>query len=283
VHIEQEDEVKSRLSIDLSGQVAVVIGGSGVLCSTLARALGEHGAAVVVVGHTNMAKAQGVASEIAARGGQAVALQADVLDRGSLEALAQQTLDRFGRVDVLVNGAGGARKEATTSESLSFFDLPQDAVRWVFDLNFVGTFLACQVFGRRMVEQDRGCMLNISSMGADRPLTRSVAYSAAKAAIDNFTRWLAVHVAQSYSPNIRVNAISPGFFLTEQNRFLLVDGETGELTPRGSRILAHTPMGRFGKPEDLVGTMLWLLSEDAAFVHGIVVPVDGGFSAFGGV
>jgi len=206
-----------------------------------------------------------------------------VLDKESLQALCQATLDAFGRVDILINGAGGAKPEATTSDSLSFFDLPQDAVQWVFDLNFLGSFVPCQVFGRHMVGQGGGNILNISSMGADRPLTRSVAYSAAKAAISNFTQWLAVHMAQNYSQEIRVNALAPGFFLTEQNRFLLLDKESGELTPRGQSIIAHTPLGRFGKPEDLVGTVLWLLSDGAAFVHGIVVPVDGGFSAFSGV
>lgn len=268
---------------DLSGRVAVVIGGSGVLCSTLARALGEHGAAVVVVGHAHVERAQAVADRIVAAGGRALARQADVLDKGSLESLARQTIEAFGRVDILINGAGGAKPEATTSDQLSFFDLPEDAVRWVFDLNFLGSFLACQVFGRYMVAQDGGCIVNISSMGADRPLTRSVAYSAAKAAIDNFTQWLAVHISQNYSHKIRVNALSPGFFLTEQNRFLLLDRETGELTPRGQSIMGHTPMARFGDPEDLIETMLWLLSDGASFVHGITVPVDGGFSAFGGV
>ncbi len=268
---------------DFSGKVAVVIGGSGVLCSALALALGRQGAAVVVVGHTRMARAQKVADQIAAKGGQALALQADVLDRQSLETLAQRTIETFGHIDILINGAGGAKKEATTSEHLSFFDLPEEAIRWVFDLNFMGSFLACQVFGRYMVEQDNGCILNISSFGAERPLTRSVAYSAAKAAIVNFTQWLAVHISQEYSPHIRVNALMPGFFLTEQNKFLLLDEQSGELTERGQRIIAHTPLGRFGQPEDLIGPALTLLSDVAAFMHGTTVAVDGGISAFGGV
>jgi NAD(P)-dependent dehydrogenase (short-subunit alcohol dehydrogenase family) len=267
----------------LEGRVAVVIGGSGVLCGALARALGRHGAAVVVVGHSHLERAQATVDEIAADGGRALAAQADVLQRASLEALADRVVATYGQVDVLINGAGGAKPEATTSASLPFFDLPTEAVQWVFDLNFLGTFLACQVFGRLMVESGGGHILNISSMGADRPLTRSVAYSAAKAATSSFTQWLAVHMAQRYSNAIRVNAIAPGFFLTEQNRFLLTDRERGDLTPRGRSIIAHTPLGRFGEPEDLVGTMLWLLSDGAAFVHGIVVPVDGGFSAYSGV
>ncbi len=270
-------------AFDFTQKVAVVVGGSGVLCSTLAQALGQQGAAIVVVGHTHMAKAQEIADQIITHGGQAIATQADVLDKKSLNSLAHKTIETFGHIDILINGAGGAKKEATTSEELSFFDLPEDAVRWVFDLNFMGTFLACQVFGRYMVEQDSGCILTISSMGADRPLTRSVAYSAAKAAIVNFTRWLAVHVSQEYSPHIRVNAIMPGFFLTEQNRFLLVDEGDGELTERGQRIIAHTPLGRFGQPEDLIGPALLLLSDVAAFVHGTTVTIDGGISAFGGV
>ena len=270
-------------AFDFTGKVAVITGGSGVLCGTLALALGQQGAAVVVVGHSHMAKAQEVARQIVTKGGQAIALQADVLSKNSLVALAQRTVDTFGQVDILINGAGGAKKEATTSEHLSFFDLPEDAVRWVFDLNFMGSFLACQVFGRYMVEQDSGCILNISSMGAYRPLTRSVAYSAAKAAIVNFTQWLAVHMSQGYSPNIRVNALVPGFFLTEQNRFLLLDDQSGELTERGQRIITHTPMCRFGQPGDLVGPALMLLSNVAAFMHGTTVIVDGGLSAFGGV
>ncbi len=270
-------------AFDFTHKVAVVVGGSGVLCSTLAQALGQQGAAVVVVGHTHMAKAQEVTDQIITQGGQAIATQADVLDKKSLNSLAHKTIETFGQVDILISGAGGAKKEATTSEELSFFDLPEDAVRWVFDLNFMGTFLACQVFGRYMVEQDSGCILTISSMGADRPLTRSVAYSAAKAAIVNFTRWLAVHVSQEYSPRIRVNAIMPGFFLTEQNRFLLLDEGSGELTERGQRIINHTPMARFGQPEDLIGPALLLLSDVAAFVHGTTVTIDGGISVFGGV
>ena len=268
---------------DFKGKVAVVTGASGVLCSTLALALGQQGAAVVAVGHANVDRAEAVARQIIARGGQAIAVQADVLSRDSLEGLARKALDAFGRIDILINGAGGAKAEATTSETLSFFDLPEDAARWVFDLNFIGTFLACQVIGRQMVDQGGGSILNIASMGAYRPLTRSVAYSAAKASIVNLTQWLAVHISQEYTPNIRVNAIAPGFFLTEQNRFLLLEEGEGGLTERGQRILEHTPMGRFGQPEDLVGPALLLLSDAAPFVHGVTLAIDGGMSAFGGV
>ena len=267
---------------DLTGKVAVITGGGGVLCSVLARALAQRGASVAVL-DINLPAAEKVADEIRTQGGQAIAIQADVLDKESLLAVAQRITEAFGHMDILINGAGGNKKEATTSDELSFFDLPADAIRWVFDLNFLGTLLPSQIFGRYMVEQGSGCIINISSMAAFRPLTRTVAYSPAKAAVSNFTQWLAVHISQNYSDKIRVNAIAPGFFLTEQNRFLLVDGRTGELTERGQAIIDHTPIGRFGDPEDLVSTVLWLLSDGASFVHGAVIPIDGGFSAFSGV
>ena len=267
---------------DFSGRVAVVTGGTGVLCGTLARALGACGARVAVLGR-NMEKADRVVAEIRDRGGEAIPVKADVTDSSSVKAAAGQVLDTFGRVDILINGAGGARKEATTGDDLSFFDLPDDALSWVFDLNCLGTIRCSQAFARPMVDQDAGCILNISSMGGFQPLTRSIAYSAAKAAVNNFTQWLAVHIAQEYSPHIRVNAIAPGFFMTEQNRFFLIDPATGSLTKRAQTIVANTPMGRFGRPEELIGTTLWLLSDGASFVHGAVIPVDGGFSAFGGV
>jgi len=270
-------------AFDFSGRVAVITGGSGVLCSALAEALGRQGASVVVVGHSHPERADAVAQRIRAAGGVALAAQADVLDPASLADLARQVVERFGRIDILINGAGGARKDATTSADLSFFNLPPEAVRWVFDLNFLGTFFPCQVFGRHFAEQGAGNILNIGSMGAFRPLTRSVAYSAAKAAVVNFTQWLAVHMSQEYSTSIRVNALVPGFFLTEQNRFLLYDAQTGALTERGQRIMAHTPMARLGQPEDLVGPALFLLSDVARFVHGAALIVDGGIAAYGGV
>ena len=188
----------------------------------------------------------------------------------------------FRRVDILINGAGGNKPQATTNPDQSFFDLSTDALRWVFDLNLIGTILPSQVFGKIMADQKSGVILNISSMNAIRPLTRIAAYSAAKAGVSNFTQWLAVHMAQNYSPEIRVNAIAPGFFVGEQNRKLLLN-EDGSLTPRGQSILSHTPMARFGIPEDLLGTVVWLVSPASDFVTGIVIPVDGGFSAFSGV
>lgn len=270
-------------AFDFGGKVAVVTGGSGVLCSALAEALGARGASVIPVGYRNMGRAEDVAERIRSAGGKAMAVQANVLAKDSLLELADTVMSRYGRVDILINGAGGATKEATTSEDRAFFDLSEDAVRWVLDLNFLGTLMPCQVFGKQMVEQDSGSILNIGSMAAYKPLTRSVAYSAAKSAVVNFTQWLAVHMSQEYSPNIRVNALVPGYFLTEQNRFLLYDEHSGELTPRGARIVDHTPMDRLGKPEDLVGPALFVLSDAARFVHGASLPVDGGVSAYGGV
>jgi NAD(P)-dependent dehydrogenase (short-subunit alcohol dehydrogenase family) len=266
----------------LSGKVAAVTGGGGVLCGTMSRALGKLGVKVAVMDLFEDA-AQEVTGEIVARGGQAVAVKCDVLDKASVEAARDAVLEQWGHVDILINGAGGNKKQASTSVDLSFFDLPPDAVQWVFNLNFLGTLLPSQVFGKVMADQGEGCILNVSSMNAFRPLTRIPAYSAAKAGVSNFTQWLAVHLAQEYSPDIRVNAIAPGFFLTEQNRFLLTDEKSGDLTARGHTIIEHTPMGRFGDPEDLLGTVFWLLSPASSFVTGVVVPVDGGFSAFSGV
>ncbi len=215
--------------------------------------------------------------------GRAIIVPGDVLQIETLQQAVSTVLEEFGRIDGLINGAGGNSPQATTRPDLTFFNLPEEALRYVFDLNMLGTILPCQVFGRQMAEQGEGVILNVSSMSAIRPLTRVVGYSAAKAGINNFTQWLSVHLAQQYSPRIRVNAVAPGFFLTEQNRSLLTEPSTGELTARGQSIIAHTPMARFGNPEDLIGAVLWLMSPASAFVTGVVVPVDGGFSAFGGV
>ncbi len=267
---------------DLHDQTAVITGGGGVLCSTMSQALAQAGAKVAVL-DISLEAAQAVVDEIQHAGGEGVAVRCDVLDKASITDAAQTILARYEKIDILINGAGGNKKEATTTPDLSFFDLPPEAVQWVFNLNFLGALLPSQVFGRIMVEQDEGVILNISSMNAFQPLTRIPAYSGAKAAVSNFTQWLAVHMAQEYSPDIRVNALAPGFFLTEQNRFLLTVPETGKLTPRGQTIIDNTPMSRFGAPEDLLGAMFWLLSPASQFVTGIIVPVDGGFSAFSGV
>ncbi len=266
---------------DVSGRTAVVTGGAGVLCAAMCRALAALGARVAVV-DLDPDAAQALASRICADGGDAIAVACNVLDKASLESAAQEVLRQFGRVDILINGAGGNRPQATTGPTQSFFDLPADALRAVLDLNLIGAVLPSQVFGRIMAEQHSGVILNISSMNAVRPLTRIPAYSAAKAGLSNFTQWLAVHLAQEYGPEIRVNAIAPGFLVGEQNRRLLLN-EDGTLTARGEAILAHTPMKRFGTPDDLIGAVLWLVSPASKFVTGIVVPLDGGFSAFGGV
>lgn len=269
---------------DLTGKVAVVTGGSGVLGSALARGLAEAGASVVVAS-TTIKNAQQVADDLNENGNTGVAVQLDVFNRESLEQACAKVIQRFGQIDVLVNGVGGNMKEATTSQEHGFFDMPRDAMNKVMELNLLaGVIAPSQIFGREMVKNPNGgSIINISSMNAFRPLTRIPVYSAAKAAVSNFTQWLAVHLAQEYSPKLRVNALAPGFFLTDQNRFLLHDEGKNQPTARGQQIMDHTPMGRYGAPEDLVGTTLWLASDASKFVTGIVVPVDGGFSAYSGV
>jgi len=267
---------------NFTGRTMVVTGGTGILGGEMACALVGCGANVAILDR-NLDPAQGLLERMGPCASQAAIVGADVLSVASLNQAADSIIKRFGRVDGLINCAGGNKPQATTSADLSFFDLPTDALRWVFDLNLLGTILPSQVFGKLMAQQKSGVILNVASMSSFRPLTRIVAYSAAKAGVANFTQWLAVHIAQEYSPEIRVNAIAPGFFLTTQNEFLLTNKETGELTARGKSIIAHTPMGRFGKPEDLLGATLWLLSPASSFVSGVVVPIDGGFSAFSGV
>ncbi|MFO7904489.1 MAG: SDR family oxidoreductase [Planctomycetota bacterium] len=266
----------------VSGRIAAVTGGGGVLCSAMSKTLAAEGARVAVLDLKEEA-AQQVVDEIRADGGEALAVKANVLDKENLrEALA--TVHReLGKIDILINGAGGNKPNATASPDQSFFDIPGDAVEWVFSLNCLGTILPCQVFVPDMVEKKKGVVINIASMAGIRPLTRVVAYSAAKAAVANFTQWFAVHMAREYSPGIRVNAIAPGFFLTAQNEYLLMDKETDQPTERGKTILAHTPANRYGVPDDLLGALRWLVSDDAAFVSGTIIPVDGAFSAFSGV
>ena len=275
------EELKSLY--DFSDRTILVTGGAGVLGSEIACALVGCNANVVLLDRD-----QDLAQKVIERfpkvvKGRGVRVFGDVLKVETLQQANETIQAEFGTVDILINGAGGNHPSATTKPDLSFFDLPLDALRHVGDLNLLGTILPCQVFGRGMAERGEGVILNISSMNAFRPLTHIPAYSAAKAAVSNFTQWLSVHMAQNYSPKIRVNAIAPGFFLTDQNRFLLTDKDTGELTPRGQSILSHTPMNRFGTPEDLLGATMWLISPASAFVTGVVLPIDGGFSAFSGV
>ena len=252
-----------------------------MLGGAMARGLAAAGAQVAIMGR-RAEQATAVADDINEQGGQAMPLPADVLDKTQLLDARAALLDRWGRVDILVNAAGGNIPAATIVGDRTFFDMPQDAFEQVVALNLIGSVLPSQVFGQTMAQQGAGVIINISSMAAQRPLTRVIGYAAAKAAIDNFTRWLAVEMALKGGSGLRVNAIAPGFFIGEQNRDFLLNPDQS-LTQRGQTIIDHTPMRRFGEPEELVGALVWLCSDAARFVTGIVVPVDGGFSAFGGV
>ncbi len=267
---------------DFSGQTVVITGGTGVLGSEMVRALGGCNANVVLLGRS-LTRAEDLLLSLPKAKGRHSALRADVLDRESIEVAERTVLERYGKVDCLINGAGGNDPQATTNAERTFFDIPPATFQHVVSLNLLGTLIPTQVFARSMAARKSGNILNVSSVSAVRPLSRVGGYGASKAAISNLTQWLAVHLAEEYSPNIRVNAIMPGFFLTEQNRFLLTDKETGALTQRGRKIMDHTPMARFGSPEDLNGALLWLLSPASRFVTGIVLPVDGGFTAASGV
>ncbi len=279
--------------VDLSGKVAVVTGGGGILCSSMAETLAECGAKVAIL-DLRLENAEKAAERINAAGGIAIGVSANVLERESLLAAKEVVNSKLGPCDILINGAGGNHPKGTTSKEyldkadaegsvegkVSFFDLDPSGISFVFNLNFIGTLLPTQVFAKDMVLKGGGTIINISSMNAFRPLTKIPAYSGAKAAVSNFTQWLATHLSKV---GIRVNAIAPGFFLTDQNRALLTNTD-GSLTARGNTILSHTPMGRFGEPKDLSGTLLWLVDNGASgFVNGTVIPVDGGFAAFSGV
>lgn len=267
----------------LDGRVAVVTGATGVLGGAMARGLARAGAKVAILGRREQ-RAREVAFGIEKEEGEAIPLPADVLDGSSLERAREEVLREWGRVDILVNAAGGNAPEAITSPRKSFFELERADLERVVDLNLMGTILPSKIFGEAMVraEEPEGSIVNVSSMAAQRPLSGVVAYAAAKAAVENFTRWLAVELARAYGEGLRVNAIAPGFFVGEQNRRLLLD-EEGNLTARGEKIIEHTPAGRFGDPDDLVGTVVWLCGPSARFVSGAVIPVDGGFGAFAGV
>lgn len=279
--------------VSLENKVAVVTGGGGVLCGTMAKALAESGAKVAIL-DLKQENADAVANEICKAGGKAIGVSANVLKLESLIEAEKIVTEKFGPCDILINGAGGNHPKGTTSkeyltkedvdnvnkEMVTFFDLDPSGIEFVFNLNFLGTLLPTQVFAKKMAAANKGVVINISSMNSFCPLTKIPAYSGAKAAVSNFTRWLAVHFSKV---NIRVNAIAPGFFITAQNRALLTNPD-GSLTARGNKIIAHTPMGRFGEPEDLVGTLLWLVDDKASgFVNGTVIPVDGAFSAYSGV
>ncbi len=271
----------------LEGRTVVITGGGGALCGAMADALGTMGVKVAVL-DISLEKAEMRAQSITAAGGTAVALGCNVLDAAQLRQCCAAIAARWGTPDLLINGAGGNDPRGSTSVEFeepaqgaaaaqSFFDLDPAGFRHVFDLNFMGTFLATQTFSRAMVTQGRGSIVNISSMSAFMPLTKVAAYSAAKAAVSNFTQWLAVHFSHA---GVRVNALAPGFFMTEQLRFLHIDAKTGELLPRARQVIAHTPMGRYGQADDLIGALVWLLSDASSFVTGVVVPIDGGFSSY---
>ncbi len=275
--------------LNLKDKVAVVTGGSGVICSAMAKALAMHGVKTAILNRTEES-AKKIAQEIMEISGvTSIGISADVLDKSSLEAAKKTINEQLGSIDFLINGAGGSSPLATTkveemteNDSLedTFFGLEMEGVDHTFKLNFNGTLLPTMIFSRDMIEKKSGGIVNLSSMSAYEPMTKVAAYSAAKAAINNFTYWLAVHFAKT---GVRVNAIAPGFLLTNQNRFLLVDEKTGESTPRGEKIINNTPMGRYGEPEEMTGTLLYLLSDWSEFVTGTVIPVDGGFNAFSGV
>lgn len=268
----------------LENRVAVVAGGGGVLGGAIAQGLAAAGARVAIA-DLLVDQAAEKAKAVVTAGGEARSYKLDVMQMDSIRACCDSVCKDFGGVNILVNAVGGNRKSATTSPEQSFFDLSGEGIRNVMELNLLGgTVFPCQVFGKCMAaNEEGGSIINVSSMTALRPLTRIPGYSAAKAAVSNFTQWLAVHLAQEYSPKLHVNAIAPGFFLTEQNRYLLTDEKTGKLTERGKTIITHTPMGQFGNPEDLIGVTVWLASDASRFVTGIVIPIDGGFSAFSGV
>jgi NAD(P)-dependent dehydrogenase (short-subunit alcohol dehydrogenase family) len=275
------NEYSPERLFSLKGKVAVVTGGTGVLGGAMAHGLAAAGAKVAILGR-RAEKAEEVAEAIKAEGGEAMPLPADVLDKENLEFARAALLHQWGTVDILINAAGGAVQEAVIVGERTFFNMTREAWDQVMDLNLTGTLLPSQVFGEVMAQNKTGVIINISSMSSQKPLTRVLGYGAAKSAIDNYTKWLAVEFNNKYGPGLRVNAIAPGFFLGEQNRAFLVNPDKS-LTPRGQLIVDHTPMKRFGEPEELIGTAIYLCSDAARFVTGIVVPVDGGFMAFSGV
>jgi len=265
----------------LEGKVALITGGGGVLGSAIAKGLSTAGARVVLISRTK-SKLEEKAQEISAAGGDVITVAADVLDKVQLENAKADIIRQWGRIDILINCAGGNMKGATIMPEQDIADISMDDFGKVTDLNLKGTVLPSIVFGQAMIDKQKGSIINVSSMAADRTITRVVGYSASKAAVNNFTKWLAVEMVNKYGEGIRVNAIAPGFFIADQNRSLLTK-EDGSLTSRGQTIVQNTPMKRFGEPEELVSTVVWLCSDASSFVTGIVVPVDGGFSAFSGV
>jgi NAD(P)-dependent dehydrogenase (short-subunit alcohol dehydrogenase family) len=274
--------MNTTLTAGLEGRAAVVTGAAGAICGAIADALADQGCKVAIWDLAAEA-AEARAERIRARGGTALAAACDVLLPDRVRSALEATMAGFGTVDILINGAGGSRKEATTSPDMSFFDIELDKLMSTVAFNYAGAVAPSQAVGRVFAGKKRGVILNIASIAGLRPLTRAVGYSNGKAALVSFTQWLATHMAREYSPEIRVNALAPGFVLTNQNRFLLEDEKTGEPTARGRQVMASVPMGRYGRPEEMVGAALWLVSDAASYVTGAVIPVDGGFSADPGV
>ena len=267
---------------DLREKVVVISGGSGFIGSEISCALAEIGCRVALL-YNNSKPNDGIIKRIKNSNSDFEIYKCDVTNRGDISECKNSIIDKFGDIDILINCAGGNHPDSTTSDKLNFFNIPAEAFNWVSELNMMGTVLPCQVFGEVFSKNKKGNILNISSMAGLRPLTKVPAYSSSKAAVNNFTKWLSVHMATNYSEKIRVNAIAPGFLLGKQNRYLLIDEKTGKYTDRGKKIIRNTPMNKFGEPKELISTVVWLLSPSSNFITGVVVPVDGGFNAFGGV
>jgi len=267
---------------DLDGKAAVITGAGGALCGAISEALAGLGTKVAML-DISLDRCRRKADQITAAGGDAIGMECDALDKDAVSKAVDTVMRRYGRVDILINGAGGSRKETTTSPDLPFFDMSPADIVSVVGLNYMSAVIPSQVVGAIFAKQGAGVILNITSIAGISPLTKTIAYSNGKAAANSFTQWLAVHMARTYSPNIRVNAIAPGFVLTQQNRFLMIDEKTGERTDRAKAVIENVPMARFGEPNEIAGAAVWLVSDSASFVTGAVVPVDGGYTAFSGV
>lgn len=270
------------MNYNLKGKVAVVTGGGGAICGEIAKALAGEGV-LIALWDISLGAALKRAEAIVASGGRAIAVECDALNKVDVKSAVNKTISEYRTIDILINGAGGSRKDATTSPELEFFDMEPESIMEVLKLNYMSSVIPSQIVGKIFASKKSGVILNISSIAGIKPLTRAIAYSNGKAATNSFTQWLAVHMARNFSAGIRVNAIAPGFILTEQNRFLLMNSETGELTERGNTIIKYLPLARLGNPEEIAGAALWLVSDCASFVTGAIIPVDGGFTAFSGV
>lgn len=271
-----------KMDYNLRGKVAVITGAGGAICGEIAKALAQEGISIAIW-DISIDKASKRCDEIVSSGAKAIAIECNTTEKASVEFSLKKTLTHYNTIDILINGAGGSCKETTTSPELKFFNIEPEAMEAVFSLNYMSAVITSQAIGQLFAEKKSGVIVNITSIAGFTPLTGAISYSNAKAAANSFTQWLAVHMARNYSPKIRVNAIAPGFILTEQNKFLLVDEKSGQMTERGNQILRNVPMARYGEPQEIVGAALWLVSDMASFVTGAVIPVDGGYTAFSGV